>query len=331
MLLHLLCLIFMAACSGNADNAASGSDTKADSAAVASVVQAEDPETICLALVPTLDCLPFYFAHEHGLFIQKGLKISVKSYNSQMDCDTAITRSAATIGATDLVRTVYNSSQGRPMAAVMRTDGVQAVVSNVALRLRKVSQLKLRTLAASRFSATDYMAARVLEDGGVKPADALRPQVNDLHLRTSMLHEGQVDAAVLPEPFVALARAQGHRLLAAASDSSRLGCMAASPALSERQDFKEKLQLLAAAYNAAADTINARGKEICRSLLTMTYRLPEAAIDSLRLPRYAHASAPAEADVAKAVRFLEQQGVVRAGRKWTAIVSPVLADTVAAQ
>ena len=52
----------------------------------------QDSLALKVALMPTLDCLPFYYAQRCGLFKELGLDIRLQTFNAQMDCDTAFAR-----------------------------------------------------------------------------------------------------------------------------------------------------------------------------------------------------------------------------------------------
>lgn len=288
-------------CSGNGQ--AKSEQTAADSVALA----AEDSDAVRLALLPTIDCLPYYYAAAHGYFEKMGVSVKILPYSSQMDCDTAIIGQTGALGFTDLVRAAYHKGRKENITAITSTDGSYALVASGRLRLKDIKQLKLRTVASSRFSSDSYFAQNVFDKAGISQPDALCPQINDYYIRASMLDEDQVDAAILPEPFVSQARAGGHNVLQSFPEDVRLGCLAVRQDILKSEGFSEKLTSLLKAYNMAVDSLNAKGEKAalsCRDILEQTLKMPAAVADSLRLPTYRHASAPSPKDVETAKAFL---------------------------
>ena len=49
-----------------------------------------DSLALKIAVMPTLDCLPFYVASDCGIFDTLGLQVSLKCKTAQMDCDEAM-------------------------------------------------------------------------------------------------------------------------------------------------------------------------------------------------------------------------------------------------
>ena len=65
----------------------------------------QDSLALKVALMPTLDCLPFYYAQRCGLFKELGLDIRLQTFNAQMDCDTAFARRHVDVSYTCLLYT----------------------------------------------------------------------------------------------------------------------------------------------------------------------------------------------------------------------------------
>ena len=62
--------------------------------------------------------------------------------------------------------------------------------------------MKERTIAISRHDTSDFLLDEIAEITKIKPFDLLRPQINNIEIRKSMLENNQVDAAVLPADYV---------------------------------------------------------------------------------------------------------------------------------
>lgn len=295
-------LIF-SACQGDKTALESGA---ADSLAYVGDSLSRDSDALVLALTPTVNCLPVYYAHQSGIFKTLGLKVNVKTYRSQFDCDTAMLGTTAMGGATDLVRLHYYAHQGQKLSAVAATDGDWKLLVCGTLRIKKTSLLKERMIAVARFSASDVYSEEALKASKMDYNAVFRPQINDYYLRTSMLNNNQVDAAVLPEPLATKARLTGHRVLYATSaKSSRMGCLAFKPSVLEEKETKERVELFLKGYNQAVEDLNKNGKTVCRDILVKDYKLTPQVVDSLTLPKYMKAAMSTDSEIKKAQEFLQ--------------------------
>lgn len=304
----LACVWLLAACSGNPAQ-------KAESTGTGQEAQAESDSTAFrLAVLPTVDCLPFYYAEVSGIYDTLGLHdLRLVAYAAQADADTALLDGAVEAGVTDLVRLHYYNGRGKSLVAVAATDGSWAFAACGSLRIRTVDKMKGRMVATSRLSASDCLSEVALQKNKMEYGDIFRPQINDFALRAYMLNGNQIDGAVLPEPYATVARMAGHRLLPAPDFKGiQLGCVAVRRKASEDKSVAAALKLLLKGYDMAADTLNRHGAAACADLLVKDFNLPRNVVDSLRLPRYSHAHLPLEADMERARTFLKERG--HAGR-----------------
>ena len=76
--------------------------------AMLSVAEAKKADSLALhvALMPTMGCLPIYYAQRTGITDSVHLDIRMMRYNAQMDIDTAITRGHTDIAYTDIIRAI---------------------------------------------------------------------------------------------------------------------------------------------------------------------------------------------------------------------------------
>ena len=273
-----------------------------------------DSDALVIALTPTVDCLPVYYAKQSGIFQTLGLKVNVLTYRSQFDCDTAMLGATAMGGATDLVRLHYYADKRQPLAAVTSTDGNWKLLACGKLRIKKTALLKERMISIARFSASDYFSKVALDAARMDYSDVFRPQINDVYLRTSMLNNNQIDAAMLPEPLATKARLAGHRVLYATTEKSEnMGCLAFKPSFLAEKDSLNRVKLLLQGYNQAVDEINQKGKIACVDILLKQYELAPQVVDSLSLPKYEKATLPDHATMAKAQQFLKMHDHWREG------------------
>lgn len=275
------------------------------------IVRKADTAVLAVALMPTMDCLPFYYAEATGIYASEGAKVRFQTFASQFDCDTALLGSSADGMYSDLIRTQYYVGRKADWTVVMTTAATQYLLVSKKLRVRTTKHLEKRMMAIARFSSADRSSGLALAAAGLKYGDAFRPQVNDLFLRTSMLNEGQVDAAVLPDPFATVARLRGHKLLYADKPGVEdgMGCLTFKTAALQDTVKAATVRLLLKGYQQASGVLKKNGKDaVCRSLLHSVYGLTETEIDSLTLPDYSRAGRPDKKRAEAALDFLKNRG-----------------------
>ena len=275
-----------------------------------------DTAALRIALLPVLDCLPFYYAEASGICREQGLKrFELLSFTAQWDADTALLSRTVDGAFMDMVRLHHYRGKGHKLVCVSATDGRWALMTSPTLRAKKVDQLKGRMAAHSRLSASEWLLSECLRKDGVAPKDVFTPQVNDFFLRLSMLKASQVDAAIMPDPQASAAMVAGCRKLNVKGlDTLSTGLLVMNDKVLKKQVAVDNLKALLRSYNAAVDTINKYGKDVCRDLLASRYRLSPEAIDTLQLPRYRHAALPSSHRMEAARVYLQKSG--RLGRKF---------------
>lgn len=282
--------LLSAACSPPATQQPPATDTDS--------TQHRDTTALVVALCPTAGSLPLYYAADKGLFSQNGVAVELKEYLSQADCDTAFLNKSADGGLTDLVSVSHHNRHGAQLEVVSGTDGEWTLLTGAGLRIKDIRQIKRHSVAWTRFTAPHYLMVSALKAAGIDLAEVFPVQINDLELRTRMLNNNQIDAALLPEPFAATARSRGHRAVSLGTKPPALGCIAFRREATTNDRKKKQIALLLKAYDQAVDSINAQGKKRIAPIITRHFRLDAAAFDSLKLPRYRHAAVPEQQDYA---------------------------------
>lgn len=261
--------------------------------------------SVRLALLPTLDAAPFFFAARHGYFTDAGAHVTITTYAAQWDADTALLGTSADFALSDPVRTAFQRGRGAKVIARAAFPRSYSLVACGKLRLRTAQQMAKRLVGVARFTAADYLSEAMLSGTTVQASDVFRPQINDLALRAQMLNENQLDAAMLPEPWASLAVAAGHKRIYTSKGDEMPAC------LTMRSDCKQgerALQALLSAYNRAVDTLALRGAAAFHPLLTAEYHIAPQQLRHIKLPHYAPAAPLLPAVQQRADDFLRRRG-----------------------
>lgn len=224
-------------------------DTKDDS------VVEYDSTALHVALVPTMDNLPLYYAKETGIYDSLGLNVELLTYSSAMDCDTAFTNGEADGVVSDIVKANIWRSRGDSVKVVMRTDLNLFLMSTHSSRIKSVNNIKEKIMAITRNSALDYMADKVMEHIKLPLLQLNKPQINDIALRCKMTDQNQYDGAFLPEPYAMEAENKGaHRLISSSELIGNLSAVIFHDSIVAKRN--EDIHKLVEGYDIAVNRLN---------------------------------------------------------------------------
>ncbi|MCR4921916.1 MAG: ABC transporter substrate-binding protein [Bacteroidaceae bacterium] len=291
----LILLLFLASC------------TKQEATLSVEEVARADSLALQVAVIPTLGCLPTYYAARCGVFDEEGVHVKLLPYTAQMDIDTALINRHAHVACTDLIRALRLSGQKTLVRAFLANDETMSLVAVKGRRVNKVLQLKERMIAISRLCISDYWCEQFIDSNDVARPDFYRPQIHDVRLRADMLRTGLMDAAILPEPYTAWMQAVGNvRLAESTAKGPSFAAWVFADSLRTDTFRMNQIARFALAYDKAADMINeGEHKDIIRAILTHEYGIAPEALDSLSLPHMSPARKPKQEDVEAAAKWLK--------------------------
>lgn len=258
--------------------------------------QTTNDSTLRIAVMPTLDCLPLYVADATGLFGEEHINVRLMKYTAQMDCDTAILRGRVQGVFTDLVRVQRLRQKGANLHEVGATNLHWQLISNRNARIKEVRQLGDKMVGMTRFSATDFLTADLIDRSKPKN-EVFRIQVNNVFIRLKMLVGYEIDAAFMPEPQATVARMGKNNVLAdTKAKDIRLGVAVFSMAAKDQKKVRQALPAFVKAYDRACDSLNIRGIQHYADLLKAHFQLNDAAVKALPKTAFAKMSAVREKD-----------------------------------
>ncbi|MCM1109071.1 MAG: ABC transporter substrate-binding protein [Clostridium sp.] len=274
--------------------------------------EAEDSAALKVALMPTLDCLPFFYAQEHGIYRSLNLPARLVTYNAQMDCDTALLRGHVELSYTDLVKAAALQGAGADLYVIAQTDGSEQLMANKNRPVKNVKQLKDRMVGLSRNGLGDFLTDRFSDSLQLTGMDVFKPQVNDVVLRADMLCNNMLDAAFLPEPHATRARLAGHReIYGSRQTRMNLTAIMATGQAATDTSRHAQIRLLLEGYDQAVAQMNAlTGTDSLRTLLSTVCHLSEAVIDNLPPLRFRPLEAPTGHRTDTVVKWVKRRRLV---------------------
>ncbi len=244
----------------------------------------KDTTDLKIAIMPVIDCLPFYVADEQQIYKKLGLNVRFISYKSLLKCGEVFENGRVDGTFATLPEAMYLKAGGKDLKIVMRTEGDMDVIANHAKRIKKLSSMRERLVAITRHSTEDYLSDEIANITNIPTFDILRPQINDIFIREQMLLNNQVDAAVMPQPYAEILRKEGHSKVFSTKNSGiKFGCIVISDTVTKSKS--EKIELLLKGYSQAAEAIE-KNRKNADSVLIKQYRIPAKMLDSVSIPKY---------------------------------------------
>jgi NitT/TauT family transport system substrate-binding protein len=205
---------------GCSASAATGGDSIASS--LPTNYGAPEQTTLNVGVVPAMDSAGFFVAQSEGLFTKEGLKIN---YSPATSSETAITQQLAgklQISAGNYVSYVHAVAVDHdPLEIVsegsVMQEGAQTLFVMPSSHITQLSQLKGKLIGVNAPQNIDYLlGVSVLKENGIDPSDVKFPTAKDKASAAfggaipfpdmgQDLADGELSAAIMPEPFASLA------------------------------------------------------------------------------------------------------------------------------
>ena len=215
-----------------------------------------DSTALKLGVLPTMECLPFYYADSIGIFDSLGIDVKLVTFEAAMDADTAFVNGCIDGIVTDLVKECIWRGNGDTAHVAMVGDLRLWLVTAPKARLLKAESIKEKIIGITRHSSVDYFADKILESGKLQSTELNKPQINNLRLRGLMVDQDQYDGAILPEPYASEAVARGAKRLTGTEDLklTNLLCVLFNDSVSQVR--KDEIQKIRQAYDMAVLALN---------------------------------------------------------------------------
>lgn len=285
-LLQFAVIVVLASCSK------SENEPKQLSQAERARLSAEYKAAFKVAVMPTLDCLPFYVAKQENLFDSTKIDVRLINFNSQADCDTALIGGSVLGAPGDLIRFKSLKARGVRLDYLIQTETQWQLLASKRARVKRASQLGDKIIGITRNSACKYTVERALRIDKPKQ-QAYMVQINNVFMRLDMLHNNEIDAIVATEPQATQARLFGANIIySTEKESLQLGAFAFRSKDIAKDKRKMQLSELLKGYNAAVDSINKNGIKHYSALLKENMKLTDKEIAALSNTKYEYAHKP---------------------------------------
>lgn len=284
--------------------------------------------TIRFGILPVLDTLPLQVAVRDGLFAGQGLNVELVPFASALERDTAMQAGQLDGYFGDLIATYLLISRDVPMYIALTswrtTPGYPmfGIALSPAARDRGPDELKGATLGISRSTVMEFLADRMEERLGVGTGYFSRMEVKKIPIRLQMLMASQIDAAILPEPLLSLARLKGGGVLATA-DNLNVPLTVLCLHRKYFADGAETYVRFVTAYKEAVERL-AADPERYRALMAETCRIPQPLVDEFPVYRYPLPALPTDSELDEVQDWMIAKGLLREPIPKEIVLSPII-------
>lgn len=277
-------------------------------------------QTLAVGLLPDVDSIPFIIAQEKGFFKEEGVNVTLKSFKSAVDRDSALQSGNLDGAISDVLAEVFAKDGGFDTVITWATTGNYKLVAGKGEAVTALQDLKGKDVAISKNTIIEYVTDTIVTKGGLAAGDMNKVIVPQIPARLEMLQNGKIAAAILPDPLATLAVKSGAKLV---SSSEQLG-INPGVILFTNKATEAKAKEIAAmfrAYNKAIDYLAKEPRDSYIDLVIEKAGFPAAVKDSLELPQYKKAAAPAPADVEAVIDWLQQKQLIKKGYSYEELVN----------
>ncbi len=308
-----LAVVTLAACGSG--------DKESDKTGVSSSAKENEVTTLTLGVMPSTDNIPLILAHEKGFDKKHGVEIKLENFKAAKDRDAAFQAGKVDGVSTDLVAIAIYQEAGMDVKITGNTYGQFDLVTGDD-SIQSVADLKGKDVILSKKTGTEYAVTKMLEKAGLKESDINVSEVPQVPTRLELLKNKQAQAAILPEPFVTMAVADGLRVLDSTREIGINPFVMGMPAdvIDKKADA---IKGMYDAYNEAVDYIKDHDKSDYIQLFIDEVGFPETLKDQITVPDYTHAEQATDEDITSAFAWAQENDLLTKDLKPADVLSDV--------
>jgi NitT/TauT family transport system substrate-binding protein len=268
-----------------------------------------------MGLLPILDVLPFYVARDQGYFTAEGLQVDLTPVKSAQEQSALLQAGEIDGGLTDLqVVMVFNRETPQlKVVTIARRPYPDSphfrIVAAPGFKANSPKDLAQVPVGVGQNTITEYLTQRFLTTSGL-PADQIALQeVSAIPVRLEMLLNGQLKAALLPEPFGAAAIAGGGTLVVDDTQIPQFSQSVVAFTTDAVQNKSNAVRAFLRAWRKAVADIN-RNPNAYRNVLVDNTRVPPSIQGSYNIPKFPENELTTEAEWADVVQWAQEKKLI---------------------
>lgn len=277
--------------------------------------QAAQEKKLKLGLLPILDVLPFYIAQDKGYFEAEGLQVELVPVKSAQERDALIQAGEIDGQLNDLISTVLLNRENSQVKIVAKArkaypDSPQfRIVAAPGVTVSNPNDLAKVPIGISQNSVIEYMNDRLLVDWGLPADQIVIEEVSAIPARFEMLMNGQLKAALLPDPMGQAAIAGGATLVIDDSKIPQYSQSVLSFSTAALENKPEAVRAFLRAWNKAVADLN-KDPNTYRNVLIEKTRVPESIQGTYNVPPFPANEITSQAEWDDVVKWAQDKGLI---------------------
>lgn len=324
-LVAILLILAVAACAPTPTALPTNHTPVAQATAAAAQGASAGAAKLKLALIPVLDTIPIYVALQNGYFKDQGIEVETVPVKSPQERDVLLQTGQVDGVLTDLqgvglldkdaskVKAVYTARRPFPDAPLFR------ILASPKSNIKTAADLKGVPIGISKNTIIEYLTDRILTAQGLAAGDIDKLDAGAITTRYEQLMNGNLQAAVLPDPLAQGAIAAGAKLVA---DDTKFQDLSQSVLVFQDATLKanpDAVRRFLVAWEQAVKEVNANPDKY-RAVLMEQGRVPQAIQNSYKMPPFPGRGVPSEKEVADVTSWLKEKGLISRDSPYTDMV-----------
>ncbi len=277
--------------------------------------QPVEDRTLKMGLLPILDVLPFYIAQEKGYFEAEDIQVELVPVKSAQERD-ALTQAGEIDGAlSDLQGVAIFNRETPQLKVVAKARKAYAdaphfrIIAAPGFQVNGPGDMANVPVGISQNTTIEYLNERLLTAWGLPAEQIAIEEVSAIPVRYELLMEGQLKAALLPDPMGQAAIAAGANLVV---DDAQFPEFSQSVLVFRTDTLEGKPETVRAflrAWNKAVSDLN-QEPNAYRDLLIENTRVPPNIQGSYNVPRFPEGEITTEAEWNDVVDWAQGKGLL---------------------
>ncbi len=264
-----------------------------------------DSTTLKIGIMPSVDYLPIAVAQEQGFFKRP---IKLVRFSSPMERDAALQTAEVDASVTDYMGAMLLHAKGLPISLSVACQGSFRLVFGRDDKLTDIPHLRGKHIGLSSNTLIEYATERALVDATGKPFSYTRVEVQKIPIRLEMLRSGELDAAILPEPFASTGQALGlHAIEVPGGLTQGITGLLFQNKVLERSD---DLRAFVAGYNEAVSFMQSHPRSAWIGALGKLLGITKQQAEQIQLPDYQPVTAPSPEALQPILSWMKEKKLV---------------------
>ncbi|MFC2042647.1 ABC transporter substrate-binding protein [Chloroflexota bacterium] len=287
----------------------------------------DEPITLKMAVLPILDTLPMYVAQQEGLFEQNGIQVEFIPVASGAERDQVVSAGQADGMVNEVTSTMlYNKDQTQvQIVRFARTatpeDALFRILASGKSNVETAIDLKGVEIGISQGTVIDYLTDRLLQAEGFSQNEINTIAVPKIPDRMALLENGEIEAAMLPEPLSSLAVLNGAKIVLDDTSHPEYSFSTISFRKEVIDKHPEAIIGFLAAIEEATEEINADTKK-WDTLMSDFKLVPPPLLDTFKIPPFVTAGVPDEDQWNDVLSWAKGKGIINIDVSYEESVNP---------